>query len=92
VSNLILLYSSFFRFTLLGQTAFYVTAVQVANGTIVGQLPARGTKERFGLVFQQGNSLRTCVNRAIDRLWRNGTIKSLQRRWLARVGGARELK
>ena len=47
---------------------------------------------RFGLVFEQGNSLRTCVNRAIDRLWRNGTIKTLQRRWLARVGGARELK
>jgi polar amino acid transport system substrate-binding protein len=73
-------------------TAFFVTAVQVPNGTIVGQLPTRGAKERFGLVFEQGNALRTCVNRAIDRLWRNGTIKALQRRWLARVGGARELK
>jgi polar amino acid transport system substrate-binding protein len=73
-------------------TAFYVTAVQVPNGNIVGQLPARGTKERFGLVFEQGTSLRTCVNRAIDRLWRNGTIKALQRKWLARVAGARELK
>jgi polar amino acid transport system substrate-binding protein len=73
-------------------TAFFVTAVQVPNGTIVGQLPTRGAKERFGLVFEQGNALRTCVNRAIDRLWRNGTIKALQRKWLARVGGARELK
>jgi polar amino acid transport system substrate-binding protein len=73
-------------------TAFYVTAVQVPNSSIVGQLPARGTKERFGLVFEQGNALRTCVNRAIDRLWRNGTIKALQRKWLARVAGARELK
>ena len=73
-------------------TAFFVTAVQVPNGTIVGQLPTRGARERFGLVFEQGNALRTCANRAIDRLWRNGTIKALQRRWLARVGGARELK
>jgi polar amino acid transport system substrate-binding protein len=73
-------------------TAFFVTAVQVPNGSIVGQLPTRGAKERFGLVFEQGNALRNCVNRAIDRLWRNGTIKTLQRRWLARVGGARELK
>jgi polar amino acid transport system substrate-binding protein len=73
-------------------TAFFVTAVQVPNGTIVGQLPTRGAKERFGLVFEQGNALRSCVNRAIDRLWRNGTIKALQRKWLARVGGARELK
>jgi polar amino acid transport system substrate-binding protein len=73
-------------------TAFFVTAVQVPNGKIVGQLPTRGAKERFGLVFEQGNALRTCVNRAIDRLWRNGTIRGLQRKWLARVGGARELK
>jgi polar amino acid transport system substrate-binding protein len=73
-------------------TAFYVTAVQVPNGEIVGQLPTRGPKERFGLVFQQGNSLRGCVNKALDRLWRNGTIKSLQRTWLAKAGGAPELK
>ncbi len=73
-------------------TAFYVTAVQVPNGKIVGQLPTRGAKERFGLVFEQGNPLRTCVNRALDRLWRKGTIKTLQRTWLARVAGAPELK
>ena len=73
-------------------TAFYVTAVQVANGKIVGQLPARGSKERFGVVLEQGNPLRRCVNRAIARLWRNGTIKRLQRTWLARVAGAPELK
>jgi hypothetical protein len=26
------------------------------------------------------------VNKALDRLWRNGTIKSLQRVYLARAG------
>jgi polar amino acid transport system substrate-binding protein len=66
--------------------------VQVPNGKIVGQLPNRGAKERFGLVFEQGNALRTCVNRALDRLWLRGTIKALQRQWLARVAGAPELK
>ena len=39
-------------------TAFYVTAVQVDDGVIVGKLPTRGTKERFGLVLQKGSSLR----------------------------------
>lgn len=73
-------------------TAFYVTAAQVPNSVIVGQLPTKGSKERFGLVFQQGNPLRVCVNKALDRLWRNGTIKALQRTWLAKVGGAPELK
>ena len=67
-------------------TAFYVTAVQVDDGVIVGKLPTRGTKERFGMVFEKGNTLRRCVNRAINRLWLNGTIKKLQTTYLARAG------
>src|SRR5512144_265612 len=67
-------------------TAFYVTAVQVSDGVIVGKLPTKGTKERFGMVFQKGNSLRGCVNKALDRLWANGTIKKLQTTYLARAG------
>ena len=67
-------------------TAFYITAVQVEDGTIVGKLPTKGTKERFGLVFQKGNPLRACVDKAIDRLWANGTIRNLQRLYLARAG------
>jgi polar amino acid transport system substrate-binding protein len=73
-------------------TAFYVTAVQVPNGKIVGQLPVKGSKERFGMVFQRGNALKACVDKALARLWRNGTIRSLQRTWLARVAGAPELR
>jgi len=73
-------------------TAFYVTAVQVEDGVIVGQFPNRGSRERFGMVFEQGNSLKRCVNRALNRLWANGTIKALQNRWLARVGGAPVLR
>ena len=67
-------------------TAFYVTAVQVDDGVIVGKLPTKGTKERFGMVFQKGNTLRACVNKALDRLWRDGTIKKLQTTYLARAG------
>jgi polar amino acid transport system substrate-binding protein len=69
-------------------TAFFVTAVQVEDGVIVGQFPNRGGRERFGMVFEQGNTLRRCVNRALNRLWANGTIKKIQNRWLARAGGA----
>jgi polar amino acid transport system substrate-binding protein len=53
---------------------------------IVGKLPTKGTKERFGMVFQKGNPLKTCVDKALNRLWRNGTIKKLQRIYLARAG------
>ena len=67
-------------------TAFYVVAAQLDDGVIVGKLPTKGTKERFGMVFQKGNPLRTCVNKALDRLWRDGTIKRLQTTYLARAG------
>ena len=67
-------------------TAFFVTAVQLDDGKIVGKLPTRGTKERFGMVFQTGNTLRRCVDRAIARLTRNGTLKKLQTTYLARAG------
>ena len=67
-------------------TAFYVTAAQIDDGVIVGKLPTKGTKERFGLVLQKGNSLRSCVNRAISRLWANGTIRKLQNTYLAKAG------
>ncbi len=67
-------------------TAFFVVAVQLDDGVIVGKLPTKGTKERFGLVFQKGNALRRCVDRAIGNLGANGTIKRLQNTWLAKAG------
>ena len=73
-------------------TAFYVTAVQVPDGKVVGQFASAGTKEHFGLVLQKGNTLTACVNKALDRLWANGTIKNLQRIWLAKATGAPVLK
>lgn len=67
-------------------TAFFVIAVQLDDGTIVGKLPTRGTKERFGMVFAKGNPLKKCVNKALNNLWKNGTIKRLQRIYLAQAG------
>jgi polar amino acid transport system substrate-binding protein len=73
-------------------TAFYVTAVQVDDGVIVGQFASRLGREQFGMLFEQGSALRRCVNRALNNLWQNGTMKRLQTRWLARVGGAPVLR
>ena len=72
-------------------TAFYVVAVQLHDGTIVGKLPQRGPREHFGMVFQKGNPLVRCVNRALNRLWANGTIKQLDKKYLAQ-GGAPDLR
>ncbi len=50
--------------------------MQVDGGVIVGKLPTRGPRERFGMVFEKGNTLKKCVNKAINNLWQNGTIKT----------------
>jgi len=63
-------------------TAFYVTSVQVPNGKILGQFPTTATPEHFGMVFEKGNSLVSCVNDALAQLRADGTLKSLQAKWL----------
>jgi polar amino acid transport system substrate-binding protein len=67
-------------------TAFFVVAVQLDDGEIVGKLPQRGAREQFGMVFERGNTLVRCVNRALNRLWANGTMKGLQRKYLTQAG------
>jgi polar amino acid transport system substrate-binding protein len=70
-------------------TAFYVTAVQVPNGKILGQFDNNGkTTDRFGVVLAKGNPLTTCVNKAITSLRTDGTLHRLQRLWLAKATGA----
>ena len=61
----------------------YITAVQVPNSTVVGRLPTRGTREHFGMVFQKGNPLVGCVNKALNAMWQDGTLKRLEGAWLA---------
>ena len=73
-------------------TAFYVTAVQVPNSKVLGQFPAQPGGEHFGVVFQKGNSLVTCVNEELSKLRSNGTLKRLQQQWLAKATGAPTLK
>ena len=73
-------------------TAFYVTAVQVPNGKIIGQFQAKGAQERFGMVFQKGSPLTACVNNALAQMKRTGVLKRIQQIWLAKVTGAPVLK
>ena len=69
-------------------TAFFVTAVQVPNSKVLGQFPAKPGGEHFGMVFQKGNSLVGCVNKALDRLKANGTLRAIERIWLRKATGA----
>jgi polar amino acid transport system substrate-binding protein len=67
-------------------TAFFITAVEVPEAKIVGQLPQVGTPEAFGLLLDKGSPLTACVSQAVDALRDDGTLKELETTWLARVG------
>jgi len=64
----------------------YITNVQVPGSTVVGRLPTQGPQEHFGLVFQKGNPLVRCVNKAINAMRADGTLKRLEVRWLGQKG------
>src|SRR5439155_14001557 len=69
-------------------TAFYLTAAEIDGSKIAGQFPAQGGAEQFGLLFQKGNPLVTCVNQALTALKSSGELQKITDRWLSQVGGA----
>lgn len=72
-------------------TAFFMTAAELENAVIVGQLPQVGVPEQFGLVLDKGSQLTGCVTQAVDQLRGSGELARLEQQWLAQAAGAREL-
>ncbi|MFM2024998.1 MAG: hypothetical protein RLZZ56_1011 [Actinomycetota bacterium] len=73
-------------------TAFYLTAVELDGGLIVGQLEGATAGDQFGLVLDKGSKLTAKVTAAVDALKANGTLKKLSDKWLAGFAGAPILK
>jgi len=66
-------------------TAFYISAV-TDGAVLVGQLPASGKQEQFGLVLNKGSKLTASVTKAVNALRKAGTLKALADKWLANAG------
>ncbi|MFI7411568.1 ABC transporter substrate-binding protein [Streptomyces sp. NPDC049627] len=74
-------------------TAFYITAAEVTDATIVGQFENQGGKpEQFGLVLDKGSALTACVTDAVDALRKDGTLSKLEQQWLSDAVDAPVLK
>lgn len=70
-------------------TAFFITAAELTDGVIVGQLPdsSEGGDE-FGLLLDKDSALTDCVSTAVDTLREDGTLADLEAEWLADVADA----
>jgi polar amino acid transport system substrate-binding protein len=70
-------------------TAFYITAAELDDGKIIGQLPpSSGDQEQFGLLLDKDSALTDCVSQAVDALRGDGTLDQLGEQWLAQTAGA----
>ena len=68
-------------------TAYFMTAVQLDDGTIVGQLPLpAGEPEQFGAVLDKDSPLTDCVSGAVDALREDGILDQISQEWLAQQG------
>ena len=73
-------------------TAFYISAVEIPDSTIVGQFQVdSGEEEEFGMLFEKGSELLPCVNEALATLTDDGTIAELEQQWLSDVVSVPEL-
>ena len=74
-------------------TAFYLSAVEVTNGIIVGQIENRDVNDQgAGLLLAKDSPLTSCVTKAVDAITASGELKAIQDKWLTVGAGAPVLK
>lgn len=70
-------------------TAFYLSAVEVPKGIIVGQIENRDSNDQgAGLLLAKDSPLTKCVTSAVDALRDSGELKTITDKWLATSAGA----
>lgn len=70
-------------------TALYLSAVVLDDGVILGQFPPDRSEnpDEFGLLMEEGNPLKACVNAALETMKSNGTLAALEAEWLSETTG-----
>jgi polar amino acid transport system substrate-binding protein len=64
-------------------SAFFITAVQIPKGVIVGKFSTVGPQEYFAMAFEKGSPLVECVNLALQEMKDDGTLDEIRQKWLA---------
>ncbi|WEK13689.1 MAG: transporter substrate-binding domain-containing protein [Candidatus Microbacterium phytovorans] len=63
-------------------TAYYATGVYIENSFIVGELPAAGVPDEWGLLLAKDSPLTERVTAAVDALREEGTLAEITDEWL----------
>jgi polar amino acid transport system substrate-binding protein len=70
-------------------TALYLTAAELSDGVIIGQLPAdeTGAGDQLGLLLEKDSPLTDDVTAAVDALRESGRLQELADEWLTDTAG-----
>jgi polar amino acid transport system substrate-binding protein len=69
-------------------TAYYIVGAELEGAVVVAEFTAPASEpDEFGMLFEEGNALRQCVNVALAALRAAGTLAALEDEWLVAAGG-----
>ena len=63
-------------------TTLYMSAVDIPNGVVVGQMPKDEAADLWGLVLEKDNPLVGCVNQALAALQDSGDLEAITTQWM----------
>ena len=68
-------------------TALYLSAVTLDDGLVLGQFPADRAEgaDAFGMLMEEGNPLKECVDAAIGALDQSGRLAEIEAEWLSQA-------
>ncbi|AYF98742.1 ABC transporter substrate-binding protein [Protaetiibacter intestinalis] len=64
-------------------TAYVAANFYIENAFLVGELPAAGVPDQWGLLLAKDSPLTPAVTAAVDKLREDGTLAELQDKWLS---------
>ncbi|MCS0500638.1 ABC transporter substrate-binding protein [Protaetiibacter mangrovi] len=73
-------------------TAYYATGVYIEDSFIVGELPAAGVPDEWGLLLAKDSPLTAKVTAAVDAIRADGTLDEITDEWLGSGQGVTLLK
>lgn len=75
-------------------TALFLSAVMIEGSKVIGQFPADAgdNPDQFGMLMEEGNPLKMCVDEAIMAITDNGTLAAIEAEWLQTTTGVPLIK
>ncbi|UWR03795.1 ABC transporter substrate-binding protein [Ruegeria conchae] len=75
-------------------TALFLSAVMIEGSKVIGQFPAdeNDNPDHFGMLMEEGNPLKTCVDEALAALAANGKLAEIEAVWLQDTTGVPLIK